>query len=360
MNAPPVQYVTTSDGYSIAYGMAGEGMPLVRVPSMYGHFSLQWNRGILDHEFRALSENFRTVLFDCRGQGSSTRELSEKTSLEDYVRDLELLVDRLGLGRFVLSAQSAMGKIAVRYAVEHPDRVIALILNHYGDLHRGTRTGLLQLAKSDWELQLQSSARLGWSWLDPQIVIPVLRDSISQEDFLQEYLVMSAESGDEMLTRLQVPVLVTATREPSRPVGGEPEAKRIAAIIPGARLVLFDDVYGGFSPDERGVVPAIAAIQSLLAELPAEAQPAVAKPPMPQVVATPGSPSIEVSGLSPRQREVLGLIAQGKTNREIAEALVLSERTVQRHIADLYLKIDVRNRAEAVGFARDHAVEGFA
>jgi len=56
-------------------------------------------------------------------------------------------------------------------------------------------------------------------------------------------------------------------------------------------------------------------------------------------------------GLSPRQREVLGLIAQGKTNREMAEALVLSERTVQRHISDLYLKIDVRNRAEATSFA---------
>ncbi|HLG10686.1 MAG TPA: helix-turn-helix transcriptional regulator [Dehalococcoidia bacterium] len=41
--------------------------------------------------------------------------------------------------------------------------------------------------------------------------------------------------------------------------------------------------------------------------------------------------------------------------REIAEELVLSERTVQRHVADLYLKIDVRNRAEAVGYARDHA-----
>ena len=54
--------------------------------------------------------------------------------------------------------------------------------------------------------------------------------------------------------------------------------------------------------------------------------------------------------LSDRKIEVLRLIVQGKTNREIAEALVLSERTVQRHIADLYRAIDVRNRAEATAY----------
>jgi DNA-binding NarL/FixJ family response regulator len=49
--------------------------------------------------------------------------------------------------------------------------------------------------------------------------------------------------------------------------------------------------------------------------------------------------------------EVLRLIAQGKTNHEIAQELVLSERTVQRHIADIYLKIGARNRADATAFA---------
>jgi non-specific serine/threonine protein kinase len=62
--------------------------------------------------------------------------------------------------------------------------------------------------------------------------------------------------------------------------------------------------------------------------------------------------------LSKRQNEVLQLIAAGKTNREIADALVLSERTVQRHIADIYLKINVRNRAEAVNYARDRLLQG--
>ena len=56
------------------------------------------------------------------------------------------------------------------------------------------------------------------------------------------------------------------------------------------------------------------------------------------------------SNLTERQWEVLQLLAQGKTNREIAQALVLSERTVQRHIADIYDKIGARNRSEATAF----------
>ncbi len=60
------------------------------------------------------------------------------------------------------------------------------------------------------------------------------------------------------------------------------------------------------------------------------------------------------SNMTERQWEVLRLLAQGKTNREIAQALVLSERTVQRHIADIYPKIGARNRSEATAFAMRH------
>ncbi|PKB73464.1 MAG: hypothetical protein BZY75_01755 [SAR202 cluster bacterium Io17-Chloro-G7] len=61
--------------------------------------------------------------------------------------------------------------------------------------------------------------------------------------------------------------------------------------------------------------------------------------------------------LTQREVEVLLQISQGKTNREIARELVLSERTVQRHIANLYAKIDVRNRAEATVFALSHLAQ---
>ena len=60
------------------------------------------------------------------------------------------------------------------------------------------------------------------------------------------------------------------------------------------------------------------------------------------------------AGLTARQIQVLGQIAKGKTNREIARELVLSERTVERHVADIYDKVGARNRAEATAFALSH------
>ena len=57
------------------------------------------------------------------------------------------------------------------------------------------------------------------------------------------------------------------------------------------------------------------------------------------------------SKMTERQWEVLCLLAQGKTNGEISQALVISERTVQRHISNIYDKIGARNRSEATAFA---------
>jgi two-component system response regulator DesR len=52
--------------------------------------------------------------------------------------------------------------------------------------------------------------------------------------------------------------------------------------------------------------------------------------------------------LSGREREVVGLIAAGATNREIAQRLYLSPHTVKEHTSAIYRKLGVRNRAEAV------------
>lgn len=55
--------------------------------------------------------------------------------------------------------------------------------------------------------------------------------------------------------------------------------------------------------------------------------------------------------LSEREREVLGLVVQGKSNQEIAEALFITERTVKFHVAALFNKMNVGNRAQAAAVA---------
>jgi DNA-binding NarL/FixJ family response regulator len=69
-----------------------------------------------------------------------------------------------------------------------------------------------------------------------------------------------------------------------------------------------------------------------------------------------GSARPTPAGLTAREAEVLGLIAAGRSNREIAASLVLSVHTVERHIANLYAKIDAHGRAEATAYAFRHGI----
>ncbi len=59
-------------------------------------------------------------------------------------------------------------------------------------------------------------------------------------------------------------------------------------------------------------------------------------------------------GLSRRELEVLQLLATGKTNKQIAADLFISERTVDRHVSNIFMKLDVPSRAAATAYAFEH------
>ncbi|MCF6524086.1 response regulator transcription factor [Streptomyces sp. JJ36] len=63
-------------------------------------------------------------------------------------------------------------------------------------------------------------------------------------------------------------------------------------------------------------------------------------------------------GLSPREAQVLRLVAAGRTNREIAHELTLSEHTVARHLNNIFAKLDVGSRAAATAYAFTHGLTG--
>ncbi len=64
----------------------------------------------------------------------------------------------------------------------------------------------------------------------------------------------------------------------------------------------------------------------------------------------------DTHGLSPRELEVVRLVAQGKTNREIAGELGVSERTIDRHVSNIFTKLDVSTRAAATAFAYENGL----
>ena len=74
----------------------------------------------------------------------------------------------------------------------------------------------------------------------------------------------------------------------------------------------------------------------------------------------PVVPAGSAGGLSAREVEVLGLVAEGCSNAQIAERLVISRRTAEHHVAHIYTKIGVSSRAAAALFAMEHRLPGTA
>jgi DNA-binding CsgD family transcriptional regulator len=107
----------------------------------------------------------------------------------------------------------------------------------------------------------------------------------------------------------------------------------------------------------RATVGDLAEARTLIEQVRAICVPLEAKPTLERAESLAGrlaagqAKIVHPAGLTERELEVLRLIAIGLSNRQVAEELFLSSRTVERHVANIYRKIDVHNRAEATAYA---------
>ncbi len=340
VDAPPVQYVTTGDGYSIAYAVSGSGTPFLFLPGAYEHVQLAWQFPGLQPWLEKLSTRFQLIQTDERGAGMSSRGLREDHAMEDYQLDLEAVVDHLNLDRFIIFGSIVRGHTAVQYALNHPDRVSALILGPITITQPAYRpTFFAALPAEDWDLFLNSLVSSSASLRsdnaeDQRRTVDLLKQAWDQHDFVlrmrSRLLTVGTGVWQERLARLQTPTLLLQPREYR--VTDAREAMEVARLARATLKVI--DGSSAWGDPEQG----IRAIESFLATLPEAA--AREPPPM--------------HHFSERELEVLRLIAAGKSNREIAEALVLSLRTVERHIANIYLKADLHTKAQATAYAHRH------
>jgi DNA-binding CsgD family transcriptional regulator len=340
VRSPVIQYVTTDDGYRIAYTVTGEGEPFLFTPCLLQNDILQHDPGTADF-VRALESRFRLIRYDGRGTGNSTRGVKPDMTIEDTLRDLMAVVDALRLDRFILYGDVFSSYTLLQAAFRLGDAVKALIMVNPVPFNGASLMPRMEPVYTEsWELFTNTFAT---TYGAPGRTGEDIRAIVDHEDFVR--LARSARGYylTDVLDKVTTPTLVLANRKPVDPARAA-TGREIASAIPDSRLVLFDGHTNEFlAAPGGGLPPAIPAIDDFLAALPSE-PPRDAKE----------APVDACASLSAREVEVLRLLASGKSNQDIAEALVISPSTVAKHVSSILSKTGTANRTEAATYAHRH------
>lgn len=341
--ATPIRFCSAADGAKIAYAMDGSGPPLVRAAFYLNHLEHDWDCLVWRPYLQVLSRRHTFVRHDLRGFGLSEPDPGSM-SLDAWVSDLEAVVDHAGLGRFPLFAVCQGGPVAIEYAARHPERVSQLVL--FGSFARGVMKRSPSPAEIEELKVMRKLIQLGWGndneafqqvWsalFQPRSTPERLRSlavlqsrSASSDHVLQLLRAIATIDVTESARRVQCPTLVLHPKR-SRAAPFE-EGRILASLIPRARLIPLDSENHVLTEDE----PAWAVFVNELERF------------MPRGAA-------EFATLSAREHEVLGHIAEGFDNAQIAARLGLSEKTVKNHITSVFTKLGVENRPQAIVKAR--------
>ncbi len=324
-------------GSRVAFAVSGDGPPVVSPAWWVSHLDLDWRDDAFRAFFASVAAGRTLVRYDRPGTGLSDRDVDLTAwTLDDDVALLRAVMDEMGLERAAVLGASSGGCAAIAFAARHPERVERLVLyGAYGDgasiAPPAVQQALAAAVRAHWGLGSRALADVFVGTQDDDARRRWIRDQ--QASAQPEAAAALLELVYRMdvrpwLEQVRVPTVVVHRRG-DRAI---PHAcgRELARSIPGARLVSIDGdahlpwigdstsasrALGSFLTGARAVDPAAAAL------------------------------------LSRREREVLVLVADGLSDREIAERITVSHHTVHRHVANIRHKLGSGSRAAAVAEA---------
>ena len=348
-----VRYVTASDGTRLAWAESGDGPPLVKAANWLTHLEYEWESPLWKHWIRFFSSHWRLVRYDERGCGMSDWR-DGSLSLDQWADDLGSAIDAAQpAGPVTLLGISQGAATCIHYAIRHPERVARLIL--YGGYARGASKRGTPATESAYRAMVQL-ARVAWGKDNPtfrQVFTSRFIPGGTPEQ-LQWFndLCLKTTSGEivgsllearsvvdisALLGQVRTPTLVLHARDDEViPVA---EGRLLASGIPGAEFVELDSRNHILLEHEAAWLRFRDAVLAFV---------------------KPGDARHDsvFAALSARERQVLALLTDGLSNNEIAERLKITEKTVRNHASNLFDKLGVWSRAQAIVFARDHHFSG--
>lgn len=344
-----VRYVTATDGTRLAWAEAGAGPPFVKAANWLTHLEYELDSPVWRHWLQFLSAHFRFIRFDERGCGMSGWPGGALT-VDQWTADLEAVIDAARPDAPVTLLGISQGAAScIQYAIRHPERVSHLILYGtyaHGVLHRGTPMtqlayrAMVDLARAAWGTDnpvfrqvftsrfIPGGTREQVEWFN-ELCLKTTTGEIAAQLFEARAVV----DVSSLLGQVRVPTLVLhATNDH---IVSIEEARFLASGIPGAEFVELDSRNHVLLEHE----PAWQRFQEAVLAF---------------VLSKPVADGSPFAALSARERQVLAAMADGLSNTEIAERLQISDKTVRNHASNVFDKLGVWSRAQAIVFARDH------
>jgi pimeloyl-ACP methyl ester carboxylesterase/DNA-binding CsgD family transcriptional regulator len=342
-----VRYITASDGTRLAWAEAGAGPVVVKAANWLTHLEYEWTSPVWKHWLQFFSTHFRFIRYDERGCGMSDWDCG-RLSVDQWADDLEAVIDASGVSEPVTLLGISQGASScIRYARRHPARVARMVLyGGYarGALNRGLPTAgrayqaMAELCRVSWGSDNVTFRQVFTSRFIPGGTYEQLQwfNDLCLKTTTGEIAasLLEARAGIDITSELRevrVPTLVIHAREDAIVPAGE--GRLLASEIAGAEFVEVDSRNHILLEHEPGWARFCEAVLGFV---------------------NPGAAADPVfAALSAREREVLGLVTDGLSNLDIAARLNISEKTVRNHASNIFDKLGVWSRAQAIVFARD-------
>ena len=329
------------DGGRVAFHVLGKG-PAVAVlfPYHVNHLTLNWRVPLHRGAIQFLARHFTVINLDFRGAGLSD-PLSGELSLDTQRDALDAVFAKVGVQALGLCALGAAGLIACHFASRMPHRVTRMVFIGSGESEANRQLLHIRMATPDVEAELRGALLGGvGDKRNAMALARVARASLDSGALAQWEHLLEHEKLLAIAAGVAAPALYLHAADDRLVPRAAAEA--LVARLANAALKI---VPGRSAMDIWRNRAAVHDVVGFLSVGQQHGHTVPVRPPNRSGKAT------YPAGLSEREVEVVRLLAQGRTNRQIADDLFISLNTVSHHLRNIFSKTRASNRTQAAAFA---------